>query len=110
MYKKFLKIFPAWIFPVDSLLTFNLQSNLRPIETFTISPTEDLSTLAGEYFSELPKLLKFFFKRVGIDGEEGSTVLSYLLFESAYTRRLISLGYKDAIKQSEKIAKFFEID
>lgn len=86
----------------------DLQSNLRPIETFTIAPSEDLSQLASAHFHELPRLIRFFFARLGIGANEGSTVLSYLLFESAYTKQLISLGYNDAMRQKEDIKAFFE--
>jgi len=85
----------------------DLQSNLRPIETFTISPSKDLSKLASKHFHELPKLIQFFFGRLGIGADEGSTVLSYLLFESTYTQELISLGYADAIRQKAEIKAFF---
>lgn len=84
-----------------------LQSNLRPIETFTISPSEDLSELASKHFHELPKLIQFFFKRMGIAADEGSTVLSYLLFQSSYTQELIKLGYQDAMRQKQDIKDFF---
>ena len=84
-----------------------LQSNLRPIETFTISPSKDLSELASKHFGELPKLIQFFFRRMGIGSDEGSTVLSYLLFEAAYTKELIELGYNDAMRQKESIRDFF---
>ncbi len=86
-----------------------LQSKLRPIETLTISPSQDLSELASKHFNELPKIIQFFFKRLGIDASEGSTVLSYLLFESSYTQELISLGYKDALKQQKQIQQFFNL-
>lgn len=86
----------------------DLQSNLRPIETLTISPSKDLSKLAGKHFRELPKLIQFFFSRLGIGADEGSNVLSYLLFESAYTQELISLGYDDAMKRKEEIKTFMQ--
>lgn len=85
----------------------NLQSPLRPVKTFTISPSQSLSQLASSHFKALPKLIRFFFNRIGIDAEEGSTILSYLLFESVYTQELISLGYKDAIEKKEQIIEFF---
>lgn len=85
----------------------NLQSKLRPIKTFTISPSKDLSKLAGVHFKSLPKLIQFFFNRIGIDAEEGSTILSYLLFEGVYTQELISLGYKDTIAQKNEVIEFF---
>jgi NTE family protein len=84
----------------------DLQSSLRPIETFTISPSQDLSALASKHFYQLPKLIQFFFKRVGIGASEGSNVLSYLLFESSYTQELIALGYADAMNQSDQIQSF----
>lgn len=83
------------------------QSKLRPIEIFTISPSKDLSLLASKHFIELPKLIQFFFHRLGMGSEDGSTILSYLLFESAYTKELIDLGYADAICQKETIKTFF---
>jgi NTE family protein len=83
-------------------------SNLRQIETLSISPSKDLSALSGKYFHTLPAMVKFFFRRIGIDDDEGSTVLSYLLFESLYTTELIDLGYQDAMDMSGEIVKFFE--
>ncbi|WP_196140599.1 patatin-like phospholipase family protein [Aliikangiella sp. G2MR2-5] len=85
-----------------------LQSNLRPIETFTICPSQDLSQLASKHFHELPGIIRFFFRRLGIGSNEGSTVLSYLLFESSYTQELIRLGYQDAMVQKEDIKAFFQ--
>lgn len=85
------------------------QSNLRPIETLSISPSKDLSELSGKYFHTLPSMVKFFFRRIGIDDDEGSTVLSYLLFESLYTRELIDLGYQDAMNMSAELVDFFKL-
>jgi len=84
------------------------ETNLRTIETLSISPSKDLSELSGKYFHALPKMVKFFFRRLGIDDEEGSTVLSYLLFENVYTQELINLGFKDAMDESDSIKHFFE--
>lgn len=84
------------------------ESKLKPIETLSISPSKDLSELSGKHFKELPAIVKFFFRRIGIDDDEGSTVLSYLLFERAYTQELLDLGFNDAMAMKEDIIKFFE--
>lgn len=84
------------------------ETNLRPIETLSISPSKDLSELSGQYFHTLPPMVRFFFRRIGIDDDEGSTVLSYLLFESLYTKELLELGYKDAMNMSDSIVDFFQ--
>ncbi|MDQ7051044.1 MAG: patatin-like phospholipase family protein [Enterobacterales bacterium] len=83
------------------------ETQLRPIETLTISPTKDLSDLSSQYFDSLPAMVKFFFRRIGIDDSEGSTILSYLLFEKPYTKDLIELGYQDAMDMSHDIIDFF---
>lgn len=84
--------------------------NLKPVETLVIAPSEDLSQLSGKYSRELPRTARFFFRRVGISGRTGSTILSYLLFETGYTKELIALGYEDGMRQRADILKFFGAD
>ena len=38
----------------------------------------------------------------------GSQLLSYLLFESGYTRELIALGYEDAMTRREDLLAFMD--
>jgi NTE family protein len=84
------------------------ETDLRKIETFVISPSKDLSEISGKHFNVLPPVVKFFFRRLGIDDDEGSSILSYLLFESAYTKELIDLGYNDAMNLKQEIIDFFK--
>ncbi|MFN4290286.1 MAG: patatin-like phospholipase family protein [Permianibacter sp.] len=82
--------------------------NLQPVETLVIAPSRDLSELSGQFARELPRTARFFFRRIGISGRSGSTILSYLLFESGYTKELIALGYEDGMRQRDDILRFFQ--
>lgn len=80
---------------------------LKQLETLVISPSKDLQGFADEYAINLPSSTRFFFKRLGINGDEGSNILSYLLFEKNYCKRLIQLGYEDALDKQTEIQHFF---
>jgi len=82
--------------------------NLQPVETLVIAPSRDLSELSGQFARELPRTARFFFRRIGISGRSGSTILSYLLFEAGYTKELIALGYEDGMRQRDDILQFFQ--
>ncbi|MHC9511146.1 patatin-like phospholipase family protein [Kangiella sp. M94] len=83
------------------------QLTLKQVDTFIISPSTDPMELAGQYFKNLPRGLRFFFKRIGVDEENGESILSYLLFDKSFTNHLIELGYQDAMKQEHNILDFF---
>ena len=84
------------------------QLPLKTVDTFIISPSIEPGELAGQYFKNLPRGLRFFFKRIGVDGEDGKGILSYLLFDKGFTQSLIELGYNDAMNQKANIQAFFE--
>lgn len=84
--------------------------HLKSIETLVINPSKDLNLIARDHFKDLPKALRFFLKRIGIDGHSGDTVLSYLLFEKSFTRELIALGHQDAMEKADEIRAFYGIN
>jgi NTE family protein len=45
---------------------------------------------------------------MGAANSGGSELLSYLLFESGYTRELIALGYADTMERRDEVAEFLE--
>jgi len=81
-------------------------SRMRPIDTMVIVPSQDLRLLAQKHRHELPKALRALLW--GIGGKHGGAtrLLSYLMFEQAYTRELIELGYHDAMQVRDQLEDF----
>lgn len=94
-------------FPVEQRSAAGL--SLRPIETLVISPSQRLDAIAGHHREELPRALRAMLRGVGAMRREGSTLLSYLLFEPGFTRSLMSLGYSDAMAKREELSVFLRL-
>jgi NTE family protein len=83
---------------------------LRTIETLVIRPSRCMDVIAAAHAKELPRTMRFLMRRVGVLEPNGARVLSYLLFEGAYCRRLMHLGITDAMAQRTKILSFLGYD
>ena len=80
---------------------------LRPVQLLEISPSVSLDELAGEHTEEMPKALRLALRGQGNSPHNGSGILSYLLFSEGYCRRLIRLGFEDAMNKQTEIRDFF---
>lgn len=78
------------------------ETTFRPINIVHIRPSEDIGKIAFEESEKLPATLKFLIDGLG-SRREAAELISYLLFEGPYCRRLIDLGYKDAYAQKQEI-------
>ncbi len=78
----------------------------RPIDTMLIVPSEDLRVVAHRHRAELPFAIRALLRGVGGGNPEEDRLLSFLLFEKAYTRELINLGYHDAMQVKDQLREF----
>jgi NTE family protein len=81
------------------------ESGLRPIETLIIKPSVDVRDITASHADAIPKPVQTLLKMIGGWGKDWR-MPSYLLFEPAYTKHMIQLGYEDAMKQKDDIREF----
>jgi NTE family protein len=81
--------------------------SLRPVDVCIIRPSRDIAQIAVEEVKAMPATLRHLVRGLGTP-EQTAGLLSYLLFEPPFTRRLTSLGYQDAWTQKEQIVQFYK--
>lgn len=83
---------------------------IRPLKTLVVTPSVNLSDLAGQHQKDMPYLIQYFVSSLGRDSASCSDLMSYLLFTSKYTRELIEIGYRDADQRIDEIEDFLYSD
>lgn len=79
---------------------------LRPIELLVLRPSEDLGRLANAYEADLPKAFRFFTRGLGTKETRSNDMLSLVMFQTDYVKRLIELGESDAFAKRAEIEAF----
>ena len=82
------------------------ERQFRPIDTMLIVPSQDVRVLAEKHRMELPFSVRALLRGVGGRSKGENKLLSFLMFERAYTRELIKLGYEDAMNVRDELLAF----
>jgi NTE family protein len=76
---------------------------MRLVAPLVVSPSEDLALVAQRFASRMPRLLRYVLDGLGTPDAQSADLMSYLLFDAAYTRTLVDIGYRDADARASEI-------
>ena len=80
---------------------------LRQVDSYVISPSEDIDTLASDYIKDLPSSVRSFLRVTGSGNYNGGVnIASYLLFTEPFCQLLIDMGYRDTMHQRDQLLQF----
>ena len=77
--------------------------HLRNIDMMLLRPSQDLGKLANDYEAQLPPTFRFMERGLGTGETRSNDMLSLLMFQPDYLKRLIELGYNDADANSDTL-------
>lgn len=79
---------------------------LHHTDAFIMLPSKDVRAIAARHLADMPRPIRLLLRGLGALNYGGSQLLSYLLFESGYTREMIQLGYEDALLRRHELLDF----
>jgi NTE family protein len=86
------------------------RDGLRSIDVLVLRPSQNLARLSRDYEPRLPKVFRFLTRGLGTRQTSTPDILSLVMFQEDYLRRLVDLGEEDAERQRDEIARFLETD
>jgi len=84
------------------------RGSMRHVDLLVLRPSRDLGRLVSEYEPELPRPFRFMMRGLGTRETRDNDLLSLLMFESRYVRRLIELGEADTQARVDEIRRFLQ--
>ena len=81
------------------------QSGLKQVDTLVLRPSRDLRVVTREHVADIPRAVRLLLRTLGGWGRDWR-LASYLLFEAAYCKELIRLGYQDGLRERSRLEQF----
>jgi len=82
------------------------RAKMRVVDILVLRPSRDLGKLAGEFEPRLPGLFRYLMRGLGTKQTVSPDIVSLILFQEDYLRRLIDIGEEDAIAHGNAIEAF----
>jgi NTE family protein len=79
---------------------------MRLVTPLVVSPSEDLAMVAQRFAHRMPRVVRWVLDGLGTPDAQSADLMSYLLFDSAYTRALVEIGHRDAGQRIDEIEAF----
>src|SRR3954468_6839416 len=89
-----------------SLLPPERREGMRVVDILVLRPSEDLGRLAAQFEPKLPGLFRYLTRGLGTKQTASPDLISLILFQADYLKRLIDIGEEDAMRQGDMIESF----
>ncbi len=86
-----------------------VERRTQRIESLVITPSKEIGDIARRHRRALPFSLRALLRTLGAQDSGGQQLMSYMLFERAFTRELIGLGYEDGIRRAAELRDFLQV-
>jgi len=83
---------------------------IRAVQPLVVNPSEDLALVASRFASKMPRLIRHMMDGLGTPDAQSADLMSYLLFDGAYLKTLVDIGYRDAAARIDEIEEFLAVE
>lgn len=84
------------------------RASLRHVDLHVLRPSQDLGRIAADYEPRLPRAFRFLTRGLGTRETRSSSVLSLVMFQPDYLKRVLDLGEADARARASEFGALVE--
>jgi NTE family protein len=87
----------------------DLHPKFRTVTPLLIRPSKNLALMTEDIYDLLSKPLRSILKVLEVEKGRSKSLVSHLAFEGVYTKRLLELGYADALSREDELVEFLVV-